>query len=496
MDMQSKRIALDKIYKRRDRYEIPDWQRKGVWNDSQKKRLIDSVLRGWKLPKFYFQKTGSDPETFEVVDGQQRLTAIWGFYDGVLELSEESVEAFGAKSYKDLADSLSDAFDDYEIEYDVIADATEKEVKEFFQRLQAGLPLTSSEKLNSIHSKLRDYCVELSEHPFFKTSTVVLDRRHAYFDICSKVLVLEIEGLDSGIRFDDVSAAFLSNTAFSHSSAIARRVKSALDLLVEVFPEKSAVLKQRSMIQSIITLVCHLQEAGMADDQVPTLKEFIERFSGELARQVELGAAATDYDYMAFQRTVNANTKSGVRQRHEVLLRKLFAAHPDFFSVVNRSSGLEEALRTDVQRCAKEIRTTVQTVNERYAAKHGEDLFKATNKTAATLSSLDERISSLDEYKAWVDKLYFVFRESVGQRLNDQVPQSFLDVNNLRTYLQHDVDHGKGVAAKRKKLGETFAKYAGDSIPEGYDFGFSSSLQANLLNALVADLRSLAKSPV
>ena len=50
MKMQSRKIALDKIYRRRDRYEIPDWQRQEVWGTSKKQNLIDSILRGWKLP--------------------------------------------------------------------------------------------------------------------------------------------------------------------------------------------------------------------------------------------------------------------------------------------------------------------------------------------------------------------------------------------------------------------------------------------------------------
>ena len=50
MKIQSKTRAIDKIYKRRDRYEIPDWQRGKVWSRSKKQNLIDTLLRGWKLP--------------------------------------------------------------------------------------------------------------------------------------------------------------------------------------------------------------------------------------------------------------------------------------------------------------------------------------------------------------------------------------------------------------------------------------------------------------
>ncbi len=76
MEMRPQAIALDKIYKRRDRYEIPDWQREQVWSDEKQRSLIDSILRGWKLPKFYVLRTGTSPDTYDVVDGQQRLNAI------------------------------------------------------------------------------------------------------------------------------------------------------------------------------------------------------------------------------------------------------------------------------------------------------------------------------------------------------------------------------------------------------------------------------------
>lgn len=494
VEMRSKSIALDKIYKRRDRYEIPDWQRDQVWSVEKQRGLIDSILRGWKLPKFYVLETGKAPDTFDVVDGQQRLTAIWGFLDGDVELDATRSEEFGGETYSNLPDSRSDAFDDYEIEFDVISDtATDADVKEFFQRLQAGLPLTSSEKLNSIHSKLRDYSAKLAKHVFFSDSTAVANRRHGYFDICSKVLTLEIEGVDSGLRFDEVSEVFKSNASFSASSAVAKRVKSALDILHTTFPTKSASLRQRSMVQSVVTLVCHLLKAGMVDTDAVILRTFIDEFSAELQRQVELGPSATDPDYITFQRTVNANVKSGARQRHEILLRKLFARHPNLYSQMSKSRELEGGVAEDITRHAKTVRRLITTINDSYAANHGSDLFKATNKTVDALTDLDREISSADDYQKWVDGLYFIFRESVGQRLDSNWPNSFSDVNDLRTALQHDVDHGKGSSAKRKKLSSTFEKYSGSSTPEALAPELFPLTQSNILGGLAADLQILAK---
>jgi hypothetical protein len=60
MKMQSRTRAIDRIYKRRDRYEIPEWQRQEVWSRSKKQNLIDTILRRSCKPTSW----GCSSETF------------------------------------------------------------------------------------------------------------------------------------------------------------------------------------------------------------------------------------------------------------------------------------------------------------------------------------------------------------------------------------------------------------------------------------------------
>lgn len=61
----------------------PDFQREFVWKKQKQEELIKSIWRGIPLPMFYFSKEGSK---LEVIDGQQRLTTIFGY------LSPESIK--------------------------------------------------------------------------------------------------------------------------------------------------------------------------------------------------------------------------------------------------------------------------------------------------------------------------------------------------------------------------------------------------------------------
>ncbi len=494
MDMKSGARAIDKIFRRRDNYDIPDWQREDVWDDPRKRKLIDSVLRGWKLPKFYFLKTSDSPEEFEVVDGQQRLIALFEFFSDELDLTKKSADEFGGALYSELPQATQDKFDDFEIQFDVIENAEEKEYKEFFQRVQAGLPLTSSEKLNSVHSNLREFVKKLAKHPFFQSKVALNDKRYAHFDIAAKVAAIEIEGLNAGLRFDDLKATFEDQAGFSSKSQVGKRVQAGLDYLDRVFPSKNQALRNRSVIQSFATLAIKLAAAGKAAGSEARLRSFFEAFARELSRQVELGASATDLDYLTFQRTVNANVKSGARTRHEILLRKLLLSDPAAADLFDPTIIAESGVSSGIKRAGESVATLVHDVNSNYAAKHGVDLFKATNRTSLALTRLGKPIAGFEQYKTFIADIYFLLHEGAGSRLDGKKPQSLEDVPLLRTGLQHDVDHGtpSQTRAKLKKIGDTFKRYAGVSSPEGIDPSRFALVQAALLVAIERDLRALA----
>jgi len=428
-----------------------------------------------------------------VVDGQQRLTAIFEFFDDDLDLGKRATKEFGGPYYTDLPQERQDAFDDYEIEFDVIDEASEPEVKEYFQRLQDGLPLTSSEKLNSVHSNLRDFARELARHNFFTSKVRLADKRYSHFDIAAKVAAIELEGIETGLRFDDLKRVFRAHEGFSRRSAVAQRLRSTFDYLDRVFPTKSEGLRHRALIQAFATLVARLVQTGRADGYEKKLAKFFEEFTRELSRQVELGPDATDLDYLRFQRTVNANVRGNAQIRQEILLRKLFQFDPGVAQIFHPSVVAESGVGKAIKETADSVTGLVHDINSAFAAANGHDLFKPTTKTSRALTRLAKPVETEKQYGAFVDDLYFLFHEGRGTRLDGQVPESFNDINALRTALRHDVDHGSpGKAkAKMKRLGAVFAKYAGVRSPETADPSSFTLAQANLLAALEGDLRQI-----
>ena len=89
--------------------KIPAFQRGYVWPLKQASRFIESLLLGLPVPGIFLSKE-ADTNKLLVIDGQQRLTTLRAFYDGIFpstkkEFSLVDVQAgFEGKTYKSLED--------------------------------------------------------------------------------------------------------------------------------------------------------------------------------------------------------------------------------------------------------------------------------------------------------------------------------------------------------------------------------------------------------
>lgn len=128
-----------------------DFQRRNVWPPAAKAYLIDTVLRGRSMPKFYM-RTMTNPHTRrsyrEVVDGQQRLLAIREFANGEFSLgrNKDLYGEFAGKSYADLDEVDQQNYLSYQLDVEQLFNATEEEVLDTFHRLNAyGLDVNPQE---------------------------------------------------------------------------------------------------------------------------------------------------------------------------------------------------------------------------------------------------------------------------------------------------------------------------------------------------------------
>jgi len=143
---------LLRLYENEDLVLQPKFQRRVAWEEVARAYLIDTVLQGLPMPKIYLRQVAASSSRYqlEVVDGQQRLTAIIGFYRGNLRVDPKHHPQFGGLTFVELPEPVQVAFLNYEIAAEVMEDASDPEVWAMFERLNTyTLVLNRQEKLNA-----------------------------------------------------------------------------------------------------------------------------------------------------------------------------------------------------------------------------------------------------------------------------------------------------------------------------------------------------------
>src|SRR2546422_5503647 len=131
----------------------PKFQRRAVWSDAARSYLIDTIVRGFPMPKVYLRKI-INPKTklaaYEVVDGEQRLRAILDFHKSTLVLSKRHNPELGGVTFQGLPDPVQDIFLQYKVSTELMENASDSEVWSMFERLNSyPLTLNRQEKLNA-----------------------------------------------------------------------------------------------------------------------------------------------------------------------------------------------------------------------------------------------------------------------------------------------------------------------------------------------------------
>src|SRR5690242_16616779 len=62
----------------------PEYQRRLVWDDKKRSLFVESLLLNIPIPPIFLYE--NDLSRYEVMDGQQRLNAIFDFYENRYEL--------------------------------------------------------------------------------------------------------------------------------------------------------------------------------------------------------------------------------------------------------------------------------------------------------------------------------------------------------------------------------------------------------------------------
>lgn len=326
--------TIESLAEQQPHISFPDFQReKRLWSTLQKAALIDSILRDVDIPKLYFNRKAKND--FEVVDGQQRLWAIWDFFGDVYSCQINGDQL----KFSDLDDprhkSIQETIKNYELQITVFDKADDDYLRLLFKRLQFGLLLNTGEKLKAESGEMKSLVFDkLAEHNFIQGLGFPKEReRFARATLCAQICINsftreKLNGAFARTRYDDLLHFFKEyqkptgsdRTFFNKQS---KKIESTFDQLWQALKDDTKTLRNRSYILSTYLL---FEELGGEDGKVgatdkKAFPEFVLILWKQLKDESAKGFNRTDEELYKFQTYLSSapGERYQIEKRHKEL---------------------------------------------------------------------------------------------------------------------------------------------------------------------------------
>ena len=316
----------------------PKYQRLPVWTKKQKQLLMDTILRNYDIPKFYWREVKQDDGVeYEVVDGQQRLLAIWEFANGEYPLASNTKLINGLDIsdcvYSNLPTEIDEVFSLYGLDVAIIMEAQEDkdeaEIRDMFIRLQGGTPLKPQEKRNAMSGDMRDFVTEIAEHSFFN-SCKFSNERFAFQHMAAQTILLELKDLATNIKDKDLNEMYEAHSTFDKNGKTARKVKKIYDFLLKAFPERNPHLERYNVV-NLYCMASVLIDKYVWQDLDKPLADWLVRFEMERREDNKKDDDKRDVLLLKYHSLISSSgdTKEKICDRLEMLKERFFLACPN-----------------------------------------------------------------------------------------------------------------------------------------------------------------------
>ena len=284
----------------------PPYQRRGrLWSDTDKAYLIDSMINGYDVPKLYMADFtwGESPLNdsrlpYAIVDGKQRLEAIFDFFDGEVVLNEDFVYLadpklkLGGLGYKDLVKNhyeIAELFETFPLTIVGVVATNDNPINELFVRLNRSKSLTGAEVRNATIGKAPEVIREVAKHDFFQTNIAFSVKRGADLNAAAKLLIFEYN--ESPVETKKKNLDEFAKIAASHGSKLElsmRRVIEVLDTMAQIFLPKDKLLANGGILPNYYWFI-----RGQKESDYHLVREFLITFEVSRAENREHNIGAT-----------------------------------------------------------------------------------------------------------------------------------------------------------------------------------------------------------
>lgn len=292
----TKSFSINDILSWRDNGELvlsPKYQRNKVWNLNVKSYLIDTILRGYPIPQIFIRQqidVATRKTIREVIDGQQRITAIIEYFDNQFKVQKSHNKEFGNLFYNELNDQEKEDFLNYNISFEIVKLKDDSKIYEMFARLNTNnIALNKQELRNAqywgefkvfVMRKSSEFKNIFIEKRIFKDKDL---SRMVDIDFMNSLIINIIDGIitDSNSKTDTYYKKL--DKEFVNQEEIEEKLNRIFGVIESIFGNSlfnSKIFYRKNYFWTLFVALNH-QLYGTLDDRIPRNPLFSEEFIDE-----------------------------------------------------------------------------------------------------------------------------------------------------------------------------------------------------------------------
>ncbi len=264
----------------------PKYQRNKVWNLNAKSYLIDTIIKGYPIPQIFIRQQidiASRKTQREVIDGQQRITEIIEFIEGLFKIQKSHNKEFGGFTYEELPIEVKEGVLNYNISFEIIKLKDDGKIYEMFARLN-----TNNVALNKQELRNAQFWGEFKVFVLRKTSdfkNIFIDKkifkdkdlsRMADVEFMNSLIIHLIDGIitDSNQKTDSYYKKF--DKEFDVIEQVEERLNRIFFLIEDIFYNSlfnTKIFYRKNYFWTLFAVINH-QLFGSLDIEIQRNSDF------------------------------------------------------------------------------------------------------------------------------------------------------------------------------------------------------------------------------
>lgn len=304
------------------------YQRRSVWVNRNKVRLIETILIGYPMPEVYFWQDKLNSTTgeilYSIVDGQQRIRSIREFINDDFKLTKSFLDTenkeseFANKKFSELEPADRNKIWSYQLNVRVFQNNVSRDeiVRVFLRLNETDKALNPQElrnaKFNGLFIKTAEEIAELEFWQKWKVFTPAKIRRMNDILIVSQLLAFLRQGLHGEITPKDINALYDQyNENYRQRGTDKLACTNTLDFMDKIFVESSQVHQffksQAHFYPLFVAIYTYMRQE--LKQPVGTLADRLEKFVTSYTNKASSNVAVESYRFASNQGTLGRSSR-------------------------------------------------------------------------------------------------------------------------------------------------------------------------------------------